>query len=316
MAARRRLLPSLLAAWLGAAALIAAAPDTPATGPTRPLLLVFSRTVADYGNEADVSAAITKWTQFLGDSLEPGRPVSHELAGETAALVTAMNSGAADFAAMSSLEFLGIEARLAADPFMTYQASGETEMRYVLVARKAVTGLPQLSGKAVAVLNPNGHRHPDAVWLDVLLWEAGLDRAQATFREVRLVKKASQAVLPVYFGQLDAAVLPRSAFDTAVELNPDLGAKLHVLASSPPLLRVVACAARRISRDTTTRWAQSLSRAHEMPGARQLFTLFKLDRIVPWDPALIRNVRTLVSRHATLERAAARGRAVPAGAPR
>ena len=52
--------------------------------------------------------------------------------------------------------------------------------------------------------------------------------------------KPSQAILPVFFKQAEAALVTRATFDTAVELNPQLGAALRTLSRSPQLIPAVA----------------------------------------------------------------------------
>lgn len=287
------------AAALGATIACALVAPVRAQVPTQ-FKVVFSQAVSDYANQADVSAAIAKWTSFIGNLLEPGRPLSHIMVADAAGVVTAVHASAADFSVMTSLEFLEVESRLEAEPLMTYRMSAETQTRYVLVTTAGVTSLAALAGRSLQLLNANAAPQPSALWLEVLLAEAKLPPPARHFSDLVDAKKATQALLAVYFGRSQAALVPRDAYLTALELNPDVGRKVTVLATSPPLLRTVVCASRRIDARTRTRWSAALGKAHEQPAAAQLFTLFKVDRFVTWEPGLLDNVRALVARHAAL----------------
>ena len=59
--------------------------------------------------------------------------------------------------------------------------------------------------------------------------------------EVREVEKTSPAILAVLFGQADVALVRRQAFETMVELNPQLETDLEVVANSPDYLPTVTC---------------------------------------------------------------------------
>ena len=79
------------------------------------------------------------------------------------------------------------------------------------------------------------------VWSETILAREGLGSASGFYGQITTASKISQAVLPVFFRQLDACVVTRSGFETMVELNPQVGRQLKVLASSPPVVPVVFC---------------------------------------------------------------------------
>jgi ABC-type phosphate/phosphonate transport system substrate-binding protein len=267
-----------------------------------PLRLVFTRAANTYGNDADVQAAIGKWTEVIGTNIEPGRPIVHWLTDGAEGLVEAFARRDADFGALSPLEFLDAGARLQADPFVTYQANGEVEVSYVLVAGSGIRPIADLRGKRALLHMPSPSPHPARLWLDVELREAGLE-GLAGLAEAREVYKPSQALLPVFFGQADVALLPRSSYDTSCELNPDLGRTLHVVAASPPFVKILVVVARRHGPEARARWRERLKRAIETPGARQLFTIFRIESFVPCTLENLANVQRVLERREALERA-------------
>jgi hypothetical protein len=76
-------------------------------------------------------------------------------------------------------------------------------------------------------------------WLERELQALGAPPAGTYFAQLSRVSKLSQAVLPVFFGQIDAAVVTRQGFQTMVELNPQIGKDLRELAVSPGYIPVV-----------------------------------------------------------------------------
>ena len=64
---------------------------------------------------------------------------------------------------------------------------------------------------------------------------------------MKLVDHASQAVLPVFFRQADACLMPRWSYDTMVELNPQVKDQAIILALSPLLARGALFMVRDIS---------------------------------------------------------------------
>jgi hypothetical protein len=75
------------------------------------------------------------------------------------------------------------------------------------------------------------------LWLDTQLLRQQLPPSHSFFRSVKLVENASQAVLPVFFRQADACLLPRWSYDTMVELNPQVKEQTTILVHSPLLAR-------------------------------------------------------------------------------
>ena len=114
------------------------------------------------------------------------------------------------------------------------------------------------------------------------------------------MKKASQAILPVFFNQLDAAVVVRSAFDVASDLNPQIDRHLKVLARSPRLVPVVVCLRESMPPFQKSGLISRALRLHETPGGLQTFTVFKMDRIVAWKKDYETNVKNLMDVHKRL----------------
>jgi ABC-type phosphate/phosphonate transport system substrate-binding protein len=86
------------------------------------------------------------------------------------------------------------------------------------------------------------HLHRDMVlmpaWLGNMLSANGLPEAERFFASQKQSDKINRVVLPVFFRRADAACLARHDWETAVELNPQLGRDLRTLAISPKLIPI------------------------------------------------------------------------------
>ena len=111
---------------------------------------------------------------------------------------------------------------------------------------------------------------------------------------------ASRAILPVYFGQYDACVVDRSSLDVMVELNPQLGAKLAVVAKSPGYLETVVCL-RNDYTEYRDELISALNEMHTLPTGQQLLMILKVDRLRPYEPRYLETVKALYGMHRGFE---------------
>ncbi len=132
------------------------------------------------------------------------------------------------------------------------------------------------------------------MWLNVLLNESGLPGTAAFFERVTTVKKTIQAVLPVFFGQADACLVPKSVYKTVSELNPQIGVDLEVLAVSPGYCYGLVCFSDGLAGTLRDQLESSLLDLHETSQGQQLLTLFYVDRLVPFDPVHIESTIELI----------------------
>jgi phosphonate transport system substrate-binding protein len=248
----------------------------------------------------DALAAVKVWARAIG-RLAGWESADGVILPSADAALHAVNSGNTDFVALPTIEYLTIERSLAADPCLTYMAYGEVEVEYVLLTHRDTRSLQELRGKKVAVFSPTGVRNLPETWLDVLLLESGLPEKERTFQQVRPVKKASQAILPLFFKQVDAAVVTRSAFATAVELNPQLGADIVVLTQSQRLLPGLICVRRALDQQVRRRWLEGAVKLHQNAESRQTFMVLKVNRLMAWEPRYLDNARDLVNRYVHLK---------------
>jgi hypothetical protein len=264
----------------------------------------FSSWLIEDVNLTDATAAMTIWVREVGKAAGVYREAEAIPFADLPSLLRAADS--TDLFAMATTDYLSVERTLPAEPCMTYMASGEIETEYVVVATAGTASIAALRGKRLIIANASAHRMVGDLWFDVLLMEAGLPERGQAFPDARFVAKPSQAILPLFFGQADVALVTRASYDTAVELNPQLGKRLGIVARSPRLLPGLVCARKSLPTDVRRRYVEKATTIHENPRFRQTIQLLRMNKLVAWDPHYLDAARALTARYQALRKIAPR----------
>jgi phosphonate transport system substrate-binding protein len=139
------------------------------------------------------------------------------------------------------------------------------------------------------------------VWVETLLMkETGIKVAKGFFATVKVTRKPSQTVLSVFFRHSDACVVTRNAFNTMVELNPQLGKDLLPIAVSQPLVTAIGCVRKDYYEDHYPVLRENLELLHQDPQGRQILTLFRKGMLIPYEESHVASVVALLREHTEL----------------
>ena len=245
--------------------------------------------------EKDAAAALSIWGKEISsdytDNITPravGFPKPAELAAATL-------SGEVTLMLMDSYYYLTLKSCASIPPTVVQSSNGTSTVAYVvLVRRKAgIHSLAQLSRRTIEIGNRTSQILP-AVWLDTALHQNKLPAARGFFRSARNAANASKAMLDVFFGSADACVVTTRAFAQATELNPQLGQQLQVLKTSGRYLEQVACISPRAPQSIRKTILAGAFSLHRKPRGRQILALFGNQRVVPYQPAVLNETRSLI----------------------
>ena len=302
---RRRAPPAVRGAALVAA--LAAAAGGAAGEPAPPFRVGFSRAMFAEINEADARAAMTVWARTLGH--ERGLTVDPVVRffNDAPAMADALRDETTDAVICTYVEFRDVDERVRTGPWFGLRVAGEVTQEYVLLvdAASSHAAVADLRGKAVSL-----HRSPLTClardWLDGLAIDGGVrEGASGLFGPIREVPKVTAAVLPVFFGQAEAAVATASDFRTLAELNPQIGRRLRVIARSPRLVTEVLAFRASFRSPERERLLAELERLHSSPAGQQVLTVFRGESTVALDRSALRETESFLAR--------ARSRRVTAG---
>ncbi|MGA1197595.1 MAG: PhnD/SsuA/transferrin family substrate-binding protein, partial [Candidatus Latescibacterota bacterium] len=112
--------------------------------------------------------------------------------------------------------------------------------------------------------------------------------------------KTTQAILPVFFQQADACLVPKTDFETAVQLNPQLGINLQILAESPGFKNSIACLQKEYYNNYAGLITEALKTIGQTEQGKQFFTLFRVNTMQRFDEAHLDNVKNLMQTYQTL----------------
>lgn len=287
------------AAVIVLAVLAAVVVDGQDTKPT--LRYGFTEGALEGASPNDARAASLLWAQGIADAIGLYGSAEATILQTPQAALTRMYEGSLDLLAISMLEYLSVENQLKCVPAMVWSKDGETMVEYVLVARTGTRGIAGVAGKTLTMYAPNRPWALAELWLDVLLSEAGAPGRPVAPASVKIVGKKGHAAMAVFFQQADYAVEPRSAFETAIELNPQLGRDLTVVARSPRLLPGLVCLSEAMGPERRQQYVERAVRLHELARYRQVFMALQITRFAPANPRDLDSARALVRQHRLLQ---------------
>jgi ABC-type phosphate/phosphonate transport system substrate-binding protein len=255
-------------------------------------------------NPSDALAATLVYAKAIGQAAGSWNDAEAKLVPDQQEAVRMINSDGADLIAMPSVEFLAVERAIKAAPALAYEAEdGRVGSELVLLVKgDAIRSIGDLKGKRVAYFAASSQRDLAEMWLDVLLMEAGAGDVERALGQIKPFRKRGQAAMALFFGQVDAAIEPRSALNTAVEMNPQLGRDLHVLTQSASLLPVVICLRNSLTPELRKQILLAATELHKQPKYRQTFIMMRATRLVMWEPRLLEGTRALVAKYEALHR--------------
>ena len=296
----RPLMSSILAATFAAGATVLATGSAEPAGPAAVLRFGITAGVVEGSSPTDAKAASQLWAQGIAEAIGLYRAAESSYYADMPETVRAVASGQIDVLALSSLEFLAAEDRLKCRPAMVYEVNGEVMQEFVLIARTGVQIGADAARKSLVVYAPTKRGSLPDVWADVHFREAGLREGVHSFASVRYVDKRSHAAMAVFFKQADFAIESRSALMTAIDLNPQLGKELVVLAQSPPLLPGLVCMSHTMSADLQRKYVDRAAHLHEQPRYRQAFVVMRVTRITEFQLSYLDTARALLAKQRAL----------------
>ena len=154
-------------------------------------------------------------------------------------------------------------------------------MEYVLLVHNASSfkSLRDLHGGQITI-----HRHRDMnlvpAWIGNLLAADGLPRMDAFFANQISNDSITQVVLPVFFRRIEAACLSLRHFETAVEMNPQLGKDLRALEVSPKVIPIALCFRKNCSPEGKRVLKDAIARAATIPAGQQIVALYQSRTLV------------------------------------
>lgn len=245
-----------------------------------PFRVGFSLTSFGDVNENDATAAVRVWARAL--ATERGIPADPQpkVLRDIAEIEAALTNKTIDAINLSAEEFATLRERVPLqDCVVSVKGNSVTEEYVLLVHRSGrIAKLADLRDHKLGLLNGSRTALIPA-WLETTLASEHLGRLNKFCSQIITAPKVSKLVLPVFFKQLDACVVTRNGYETMVELNPQVGQQLKVLASSPPLVPALFCFRADYTSTVRKQVLDEIALWHTSAAGRQILTIFQSDSL-------------------------------------
>jgi ABC-type phosphate/phosphonate transport system substrate-binding protein len=232
----------------------------------------------------DAQVAMELWANELSKMNKLPLKTRSIIINDLPSLVTALKNKQIDVIGLPSLDYLKIKDEIPLIPALGTVLGGKHGEEYVLITRSdtAPQGLKELKNNKLVFQRDRFVGKVPLMWLDTLLIKQGLPDSEHFFTDIKTVNKVSQAVLPVFFKQMDACLVTRRGFDTMVELNPQLGKQLRILNASPTFVLGVVVFRKDFNEEYRKRIIRTAVDFNKIPSGKQMLTLFKVDDFFPF----------------------------------
>ncbi|MBS1854907.1 MAG: PhnD/SsuA/transferrin family substrate-binding protein [Acidobacteria bacterium] len=263
--------------------------------------VICSSSLFHTANPTDVVAAANVWLVEIGRRRGFRVDPHIEISNNFEEIRRRVADASVSIVLVDSIEYLKLAPLRRLKPVVTISTEqGRPAHNFLLVVRRDTgwTKLEDLKG-----VNINSYARTDArlgpMWLDVLLDQHHLNR-QTFFGSITGVAKPSSACLPVFFKKADACLVDNASFELMVELNPQLGAALRAIASSPFLVEGVV-AVHDVFKEFQADLIRSLYDLDLDPVGRQILMLFKGNHSMPITDSDLNPVRELWTKYLRLD---------------
>jgi len=230
----------------------------------------------------DAKAATKVWMESIF-SEQVGHAVQPEvqLYANRAAVKEALERKGADLLVMGTADFYALGGSATFDRVFLYSRGGEVAERYLLLVRadSSIESLANVRGRKLILLDSVRADLAER-WLNSRLKKNGLPVVRQLAEQVLSKRKSSSCIQRVFFRNADACLVTAQAYRTAVELNPQLGRQLTVLAKSPPYVPSVIAIPANFTAAVWPTLEQGILTAHARPKGQQVLRVYRIDRLV------------------------------------
>lgn len=251
-------------------------------GGEHPFRVAFSAGFLSKASPADAAASINAWQEAIlkpaGIPFDP-HPLVYEQIDDAR---TALAAGLVDAVALGYPDYFELTPDLLESDsvFVSQRSDGFTDRYVVIVSKDAgITSLDQIRDAGLLVWD-HQRNSLALMWLGLLLAEGGRTVEETFSRGVIQEPKLNKVALPVFFGQADACLIPESGFQNIVELNPQVGARLTVLATSPEFVSSLLTFRAGYESPYREQVEEAIGGLHTSVAGKQVLTIFGCNMMV------------------------------------
>jgi phosphonate transport system substrate-binding protein len=265
-------------------------------GRDTPLVVGYSAQVFYNVDPRDAIGLTKVWVHLADRKLNNTRETEVVYFKDLHAAEKALANNEVDILVMIPEEFIYLRVKIPLAPILStdYGRHFYDEMLLLVREDSSIKRIEQLRGKNLRIESGQKGTTP-ILWLDSYLAARTLSNAQKFFGSISAYPKITQVIMPVFFSQTDACLASRSSYETMVELNPQLGRQLHILERSPGFTTGIIAVRKDFRNPARDAMVEILKEMHTDPKGKQLLTLFRINRLVPFMPEHLASLEKLIS---------------------
>jgi ABC-type phosphate/phosphonate transport system substrate-binding protein len=247
---------------------------TPACAEQDVTRIGFNVKIARDLNRGDVQAALSLWGEEL--SKKAGVPTEILYFDDMASMRREFDLGRVNFVIAAGMDFARYFKR--EELAEGFRSALQVDHTLLLLTRKdaGIADLNALAGKRVALLKDD---ELSEVYLETVCLRHYQRPCHQVLAGIEPVSNSNQLILRLAFGKADLVVSKRSGFETARELNPQVGKMAQVLAQFPIKASYYGLYNRKINPAFRQFSLRSIPDMHKEARGRQVLEIFKSDRL-------------------------------------
>lgn len=193
-------------------------------------------------------------------------------------------------------DYFKMEHLLNTDYIHTVLFSPNIHQKILLITRKKdhISKVEELRGKSISI--PSGHFNGN-YYLDTELLKRGLPQSANFFAHIEEVNDINTAVIDLFFGKTDCALVTDVTYELAAEYNKQIPKNLEILLSSVNIVPQIIAMNKNIPISITQEVSSHLTKANENPRIKNLLSLFQAKKFVKLKKSQILESRRLFSEY-------------------
>ena len=200
------------------------------------------------------------------------------------------------FLALNVVDFMQLKDKFSLDPQFIASFKGDTEFRYLLLISKDknYNGIKDLKNLRIGITTKYNNDIPK-LWFDVFCAKNNISDIKNYFKEIITTPNESQLILNLFFGKLDACLVPEKIFKIMAELNPQMEARLTPLVSSPYYIFTIMCFTKNyLNEEDRKVFTDNALKMHELVSGKQIMMMMKINKLVLFHDADLDSYRQLL----------------------
>lgn len=255
--------------------------------------MALSESVVGNVNVNDARAAMRVWISRISKEVGLTVRISPEIFENAATFPARLREGSLDSIAVTLLEYMRLSTLLDAKQITIPMTARRLEYTLLVNSGSGIAKLADLKDRKISVLDATQASVLPA-WLWTLVHPLEPAGPGKFFSSIARETRPGKAILPVFFGQMDACVVTSENFATMADLNPQMGKRLISLAVSPEIVPSLYGFRKGWDERSRERVRAAMADIGNSTSGRQVLTLFQINGLASRDPSYLESTLAIV----------------------